>query len=126
MSDQTGGYEPPKLEGYKVDLLPETEKAAFGPAAMARHRIRITLHGENFIERAMIPIIKIGDIYIKEYNISPDGRTITGFLDEMPEEGSVISVSYGNQSAELSKGFSLKNSSEKAQPDYADETNSKS
>lgn len=125
MSDQTGGYEPPKLEGYELDLLPERERATFGPAAMARHRIRITLHGENFIERAMIPIIKIGDIYIKEYNISPDGRTITGFLDEMPEEGSVISVSYGNQSAELSKGFSLKDSSDKAQPDDADETISK-
>jgi len=116
MSDQKEGYKSPKLEGYEVHLPPQTRKdasdlaAASDLSAAAGQRIRITLHGENFIERAMMPIIRIGNIRINDYQISPDGRTIVGFIDEMPEEGSAISIAYGNQRAEFLKGFSIKKS----------------
>jgi hypothetical protein len=105
---------PPKLEGYSVS------KAAEGPADETRlaaategltdtqvPRFQITLKGENFVERAMMLIIRIGDVQVSEYSVSPDQKTIVCFMDELPPEGSVISVGYGpGQTVELPERFS--------------------
>lgn len=108
MSDQPSSYGLPVLESYSVELAPspplESREAAL---AVAQPRLQITLSGRNFVERAMIPIIMIGKIQVKEYRIMPDERTIVCYLDELPEEGATISIGYGgSQRAELPERFS--------------------
>jgi len=98
MSDNLGGYGPPQLQGYSVEPAPQVEKMATARAAeRAAGEVRVTLTGEGFMDRAMPLIIMIGGLWVTKYQISPDGRSVTCFLDEMPEEGAVISVGYGGE-----------------------------
>lgn len=108
MSDQPGGYGPPILESYSAEFVPSPPRAAReAAAAFAPPRLQLTLHGRNFVVRAKMPIIMIGDVRVKEYEIMPDERTIVCYLDELPEEGAMISISYGGgQRAELPERFS--------------------
>lgn len=114
MSDKSHGYGPPKLDGYSVE--PETPKATALRAeatAEVEHKFRVTLHGSGFIARAMPLVVMIGDLWIQRLKIAPDGRSVTCFLDEMPEEGAVISVGYGgDERVELAERFSRNRVSE--------------
>jgi hypothetical protein len=111
MSDEAGGYGPPKLESYSVEIEPPKSAAAVAEgaeAAPAEPRVKVILRGSYFIKRAMMLIIKIGDVWVKNYHIMPDQRTIVCFLDEIPEEGAPISIGYGGEDrAELPGGFTL-------------------
>lgn len=104
MSDDPRGYGPPRLEGYSVE--PEAGTALRAPAE-AEREIRLTLHGSGFIARAMPLIILIGDVWVRRYKIAPDGQSVLCFLDELPEEGVVISVGYSaDERVELPERFS--------------------
>jgi len=107
---------PPKLENYSVSQIPEgtaneirRAAAPEGPTTTQPPppKFKLTLKGENFVERAMLLIIKIGDVFVEEYSVSPDQKTIVCYLDELPAEGSVISLGYGpGQTVELPERFS--------------------
>jgi hypothetical protein len=57
--------------------------------------------------RAMPAMVHIGDRRIDRCSIAPDGRSITCYLDEMPEEGARITVSYGRgKTGEMPEPFS--------------------
>src|SRR5215510_14198853 len=113
---------PPKLESYSVSKTSagpgeEVRLAAATEAESGAARFRITLTGENFVERAMMLIVKIGDVHVNEYSISADQKTIECYLDELPAEGSVISVGYGpDQMVELPERFS-RDKLESSEPD---------
>ena len=52
-------------------------------------------------------MITIGDVWVTRFKIAPDRRSVVCFLDEMPEEGAVISVGYGGEKrVELPERFS--------------------
>lgn len=98
----------PTLESYSIAMGPQTKAvrsltaAETGPA-----RFEITLHGENFVERAQMLAVWIGDLFVNECSISPDQKSITCYLDELPEEGSVIRVGYSpDEMVELPEPFS--------------------
>lgn len=87
---------PPKLEGYSVTAAPQSTDALTATAEEEQPaRFQIVLHGQNFITRAQMLVVRIGDVFVENYAISPDQKTIMCHLDELPEEGSVISVGYG-------------------------------
>ena len=106
MSKESSGFRPPRLEGYSVELepsLPTASLAAVGP----EREVRVILHGENFVARAMPLVIMIGGVPVSRYQIAPDQNSVVCFLDEMPEDGSVISVGYGGEErVELPERFS--------------------
>jgi IPT/TIG domain len=110
MFTQSDGYGSPILESYSVNS--ESLSTLRAASAADTPPLQITLHGGNFIERAMMLIVKIGDIWIQNCTIV-DENTIVCYLDQLPEEGATISVSYGgNQRAELPERFSLNKLSE--------------
>jgi hypothetical protein len=87
---------PPKLEGYSVTATPQPRAAlAAKTTEEAPAPFQIVLHGQNFVTRAQMLAIRIGDVFVERYSISPDQQTIVCYLDELPAEGSVISVGYG-------------------------------
>jgi len=98
----------PKLESYSVTAAPQTDEAARLTAAeTGPARFQIILHGENFVERAQMLAVWIGDLYVNECSISNDQKSITCYLDELPEEGSVIRVGYSpDEMVELPEPFS--------------------
>lgn len=100
---------PPKLESYSVAPAPAPQEDAPGLTAAGAHPARfvIILHGQNFVERAQMLVVKIGDLFVSECSISPDQKSITCYLDELPEEGSVIRVGYSpDEMVELPEPFS--------------------
>src|SRR5215510_3159724 len=115
---------PPKLASYSVSKTsggPAELRLAAAPEALTTEsglpKFQITLKGENFVERAMMLVVKIGDVHINEYSISPDQKTIVCYLDELPAEGSVISVGYGpDQMVELPERFT-RDKLESSEPD---------
>ncbi len=107
MSDKLGGYGPPRLDGYSVEHAPRAETAAARATAGTVREIRVTLHGDGFVARAMPLVITIGGVWVRRYKIAPDRRSVICFLDEMPEDGAVISVGYGGEErVELPERFS--------------------
>lgn len=106
MSEGTSGFRPPQLDGYSVERGPSQAPESRLQAA-PEQTIRIVLRGANFVTRAMPLVIMIGDAPVTQYQIASDQNSVVCFLDEMPEEGSVISVGYGGEErVELSERFS--------------------
>lgn len=102
----TSGFRPPQLEGYNVETQTDARVASLDSAETSSE-IRITLFGANFVTRAMPLVITIGNVTVTRYQIAPDEQSVTCFLDEMPEEGSIISVGYGGEErTELPERFS--------------------
>jgi hypothetical protein len=106
---------PPKLEDYSVSKISggppdEVQRVAAAEgleAAPSAPRFVITLRGENFVQRALMLNIRIGDVHVNEYSISDDQKTIVCYLDELPADGSVIRVGYGpDEMVELPERFS--------------------
>lgn len=84
------------------------EHTADAPDPAPALPIRIVLRGQGFLIGALDPIIMIGNVRLRDYEISSDSRTISGYLHELPAEGSVISIDYGRAGrAELPERFSL-------------------
>ena len=112
MFTQPGGYGAPTLESYSIEAATPKSNLLQEAISPNRPQFQLTLHGGNFIERAMMLIIKIGDIWVQNYQIV-DERTIMCYLNELPEEGAKISISYsGLQQTELPEAFSRSKLSE--------------
>ncbi len=104
---EAGGYLPPVLEGYSVEAPSAVPALAPEAEATLAQEWKITLHGRNFFERAMMPVIRIGRVRVHKYEITPDGSAIVCYLQEVPEEGAEISVTYGpGMTATLPQRFS--------------------
>ena len=108
MTDERG-YTPPKVESFSATIspAPAADRAAapdsVAAADAARRKVTITLHGEDFIQRAMPLIVKIGDqVVFGNYQVTPDERHLTFELDQLPEDGASIQVGYlGDELIEL-------------------------
>jgi hypothetical protein len=106
MSEQSGGYGPPQLEGYQVELAPPAVLGASSDDP-TQAPVRFTLRGSNFVVRAMPLIITIGELVVQHYAIAPDGQSVICYLDALPEEGAVIRAGYpGSGFVELPERFS--------------------
>lgn len=105
---ETDEYRPPILESYSIER-PSTARALVGEGeAPPVREWKIVLHGRNFFERAMMPIIRIGQVRVEKYEITPDGCCIVCYLQELPEEGAEVSITYGpGMTATLPQRFSL-------------------
>jgi hypothetical protein len=109
VSDQKQGYGRPAIHGYNATLTGGLQKAAMLASPLAGQPVvKITLHGEGFIQRAMPLIIRIGDqVVLDNCEITDDQRTLTLHLEKLPEDGAVIQVGYGgDEMVELSERFS--------------------
>jgi hypothetical protein len=109
MADEKRGYGPPKVEGYTATLAegaPPSGRLAEREAQPPS--VKITLHGQGFIQRAMPLIVKIGDQAVMgNFHITPDECHVTFHLDRIPEDGAVIKVGYGgSELVELPERFS--------------------
>lgn len=71
-------------------LADTADTAGAGPALP----LRIVLRGSGFRIGAQDPVIRVGDVVVRRFEISSDQRTIVGYLDEVPPEGAEISVEY--------------------------------
>ena len=105
---ETGAYPSPKISGFSLEReetpSPSVRRGMAETAAPSENKpVKIILHGENFIERAMFPIIRIGDLRVKKCGIAPDGKSITCYFERMPEEGAEIFVGYGAGEAAVCK-----------------------
>ena len=70
-------------------------------------RLRITIYGENFPQRALEPEILVGGQLAQMVKISRDQRSIRGYLRKLPPDGSLILVRYGqSQEGVLEERFS--------------------
>ncbi len=72
-----------------------------------RHaRLRVTLHGPNFPQRAIAPEIIVGDLRAENVAIAHDQRSIRGYFRGMPAEGAQLRVLYGDsQEGVAREGF---------------------
>ncbi|HMD70577.1 MAG TPA: hypothetical protein VKF41_04505 [Bryobacteraceae bacterium] len=61
-----------------------------------REVVRITVFGPDFPERAVAPEILVGEAPAESVSVARDQRSIRGFLPQMPAEGAVIRVRYGD------------------------------
>ncbi len=114
MSDKTSGRSSLILDDYSLEATPQAEQPAANRAAnlsanaSAPTPLRIVLRGRWFKITAADPKIMIGNVELRNYEISSDESSIVGFLDEIPEEGSIISIDYGRGiRAEMPEPFSL-------------------
>lgn len=97
MADEKHGYGLPKVEGYTATLAEGGPPAAALAERAARPpMVKITLHGQGFIHRAMPLIVRIGDQTVMgNFQITPDQCHVTFHLDRLPEDGAVIQIGYG-------------------------------
>jgi hypothetical protein len=58
--------------------------------------VRITVFGPNFPERAIVPEILVGEARAEGVTVARDQRSIRGLMPEMPVEGAIIRVRYGD------------------------------
>ena len=100
-------YNSPILERYSVQAPRAGQPLGVETTAISVPEWKISLHGKNLFERAMMPIIRIGDIRVEKYEVTPDGCCIICYLSELPEDGAEISISYGpGMTSKLAQRFS--------------------
>ncbi|MGR9045798.1 MAG: hypothetical protein ACU83N_10910 [Gammaproteobacteria bacterium] len=100
-------YNAPILERYSVQAPGADHPLDVESTAISSAEWKISLHGKNLFERAMMPIIRIGGVRVEKYEVTPDGCCIICFLKELPEDGAEISVSYGpGMTSKLAQRFS--------------------
>src|SRR5260221_444637 len=61
-----------------------------------REAVRIVVFGPNFPERAVAPDILVGEQPAEHVSVARDQRRIRALLVEMPADGAVIRVRYGD------------------------------
>lgn len=121
MADEKKTVSPITLEAYKLEREKQEKAGVAGsqpvqpglaaPGVVAEDSlpIKITLRGQCFMISSFDPKIMIGKVQLKDFETLSDQCTIVGYLYEIPEEGSVISIDYGEgRRAELPERFSLK------------------
>src|SRR5687767_12013486 len=94
----------PKLNSYELSKeIEPAEALSFSDSVDQTNLTKIIIKGENIVNRALEPIVKIGNITVKFPQISLDQSSIIGYIDEAPPEGSTISLQYGfpNKSMEV-------------------------
>jgi len=100
------------LETYELDEV----YIPWGRDKKIAKVIRITIHGKNIFQRALEPIIKVGDDIVQFPEIQPDEQTIIGYLTKIPKEGAPITFGYGEkpqvQMKELFKSSKIRKLSE--------------
>ena len=70
--------------------------------------IRITVTGAEFPMRALQPEILVGEESAEMVEITPDLRSVRGYLRKVPKDGAVIRVRYGqSQEGELRERVNL-------------------
>jgi hypothetical protein len=100
MTQQGQGPAPLELHAYTVEPAGSAGPAALavadtaGTAVTPTLPLRIVLRGSGFRIGAQDPVIRVGDVVARRFEISSDQRTIVGYLDEVPPEGAEISVEY--------------------------------
>lgn len=68
--------------------------------------VRITVYGERFPQRAMLPELIVGDAQAERVTIAADERSIRGYLRTLPADGARIVVRYGaSQAGTLERPF---------------------
>ncbi len=90
-----------ELTGVDVDtvLLPDQD-------GNPSEGVRITVHGPQFPQRALVPELWIGERRAEQVSISRDGRSLSGYLRELPPDRATVSVRYGASLAgSLELGF---------------------
>lgn len=110
MSKEPADESAVKLHSYSLKNAAADERAAaFGTDEVSALPIQITLRGRAFMVCSFDPTITIGNVQLKDFEIMSDGCTIVGYLYEIPEDGSVITIDYGaGERSELPERFSLK------------------
>jgi hypothetical protein len=58
--------------------------------------VRITIFGPNFPQRAVEPEILVGEALAQGVSITRDQRSIRGYFHELPPEGGLVRVRYGD------------------------------
>jgi hypothetical protein len=94
----------PKLNSYELSKeIEPAEASSFSDSVDQTNLTKIIIKGENIVNRALEPIVKIGNITVKFPQISLDQSSIIGYIDETPPEGATISLQYGfpNKSLEV-------------------------
>jgi hypothetical protein len=72
--------------------------------------VRITIFGPNFPERAVAPEILVGKTVAHNVSITRDQRSIRGYFSELPPDGGLVRVRYGDsQEGALRAPFSRRN-----------------
>lgn len=56
--------------------------------------VRVSIVGGGFVERAVPPAGRVGDVPLRRIAVSPDGGGIVGFLDAEPADGARLAVGY--------------------------------
>jgi hypothetical protein len=81
-------------------LMPGAKQGEFVEA------VRVTVYGERFPQRAMLPELIVGDARAERVTIAPDERSIRGYLRARPPDGARIAVRYGaSQEGTLERPF---------------------
>lgn len=93
---------PIELDSYDLEEV----YARLGGAKEPAKVVRITIHGQNIIMRALEPVVRIGEVLVQYPEIALNERSIRGFLTQMPREGSPIRLEYeGRTVAEVKEHF---------------------
>jgi hypothetical protein len=101
-----------KLNVYSLSYATPEEFGMTAEAltASGRKPLKLVLCGECFFIRAADPLIKVGDIEVKNFEIKSDKCNIICYLNQVPEEGALISIDYGSgQQATMDEPFSMQN-----------------
>jgi hypothetical protein len=115
MTEQGQGPAPLEVHAYSLEPVGGAGPATLamadtaGPAGAAPTLpLRIVLRGSGFRIGAQDPVIRVGDVVVRRFEISSDQRTIVGYLDQVPPEGAEISVEYPSRGrAVLPEPFTL-------------------
>lgn len=98
------------LESYAIEPCapaPPDASTFADPAGAPPCRFRLVVRGRGFVVRAMPATVRAGADVLTACAIAADGRQITCYLDELPEAGGRIAVSYGRgKTCESPEGFS--------------------
>ena len=104
-------FSPLKLKSYQ---LTEATAAELGlsdsvMAAMTYKPLRLTVYGDYFAITSVDPVVTIGELQVKDFEITQDQSGIVCYLYEAPKEGAKIFVDYGRgRCGEVAQPFSIK------------------
>jgi len=96
---------PPALDSYDLEEV----EAPLGEGKRMVKATKVTIHGRNIFQRALEPIVRIGDVEVLHPRIEPDEQTIVGYLTTVPADGTQIQLEYrGQEPVKLAEAFTMK------------------
>jgi hypothetical protein len=81
------------LTRYEADMVRMPSRPGESDLVKA---LRVVVFGPNFPQRAIEPEILIGESIARRTTVSPDQRSIRGYFLEVPADGGVVRVRYGD------------------------------